>query len=94
MDIEIFKEKILEQYDEQQIGFMVDDHILEYIDDDWQDDGEYDDEYEWYSDFGCGEAEDDVIKEIIEDIVGIDIEPDIYVEYSNALKELFNVLDY
>ena len=56
----------------------VDDAILDYVDEDWKEYGEYESEYDWYSDFGRNEAEDQVINDIIR-------------EYENDNKVSFDI---
>ncbi len=56
---------LLAQYDESEIRERADDQMHEYIDDDWDASGDYDSEYEWYIDHNNGEAEDDVLNEVV-----------------------------
>ena len=58
------KDYITKKYKESDVDEMVDAQVMEYIDADWEDDGEYDNEQEWYDDFGHGEAEDDIINQL------------------------------
>lgn len=58
-------EKILENYSILNITQSVDEQMLEYVDDDWENDGDYESEYDWYQDFGRNEAENDVIIELV-----------------------------
>lgn len=60
-------------YSEDDIIARLDEEKLEWIDSDWEDDGDYSDEYEWYGDHNSGEAED----------VGVD---EIYKHTLNDLK--------
>jgi len=62
---------------------MINENIFDYLDDDWENDGEYEDEFEWYADYGRGEAEGDIhndILRLIEDALGEPIE-DWYFNY-------------
>lgn len=50
-------------YTEMQICEMRDNNVMDYLDDDWEDDG-YDCEFTWYGDHCNGEAEDDVVLDL------------------------------
>lgn len=56
---------IAAHYNEMKVARALDDEILNWLDDDWGEDGEYEDEYEWYNEYGGGEAEDAIVEEII-----------------------------
>lgn len=68
--IKLIKNTIKDFYKEDglDVAFDIDERILNYVDDDWEEDGEYDSESEWYQDFGRGEAEDEIHGEILEAI--------------------------
>jgi hypothetical protein len=57
-------EFINKKYDENDVAIKVDEQMMDYLDDDWKDDG-YKTEYEWYQNFGRGEAEGDIHNEIM-----------------------------
>jgi len=59
-----FAERMLENYSVIDICDSVDEQMLEYIDDDWEEDG-FATEWEWYCEYGRGEAESDIINGII-----------------------------
>ena len=40
----------------------------DYIDDDWEEDGEYENKYDWYVDHGNKEAEGDVVDSLCKEI--------------------------
>lgn len=63
------KEFINNLYTNSQVIEMIDDEICNgnWLDDDWEEEG-YDDEYEWYRDYGRGEAEDVIMNEFIKAI--------------------------
>lgn len=48
---------------EAEIELLLDDEIQSWVDSDWEEDG-YDSEYDWYVNFGHGEAEDAVRDQI------------------------------
>lgn len=91
----LLKEEIAEIGDEilsihTDIVSNVDDAILDYVDDDWKDDGEYENEYDWYCDYGRGEAEDDVINSIIykyEENNNIRYEIDTFINIGKYIAE-------
>lgn len=63
-NIEKVKQWISKNYSESKVTEMFDDEILNWLDDDWKEEG-LDDEFEWYNEYGHGEAEDVVIDSII-----------------------------
>ena len=64
-EIENVAKEILKKNKPEELLSRLDDQILEYVDDNWEEDGEYESEYDWYIDYGKGEAEDDVITDVI-----------------------------
>lgn len=62
--IEDILESIRKEFPEARVAEMLDEEILNWVHSDWEIDG-YDSEYEWYSDYGNGEAEDVVAQEMI-----------------------------
>ena len=59
---EIMKQ-ILAEFSEEKVCEMLDEEILNWTESGWED-GEWDNEYDWYSDFGRGEAEYVIITQI------------------------------
>lgn len=59
---------IAENYPEEKVAEMYDEEILNWVDSDWNEDGDYESEYDWYKDHNSNEAEDEVIKTITSDI--------------------------
>lgn len=53
------------EYSEMDVAMMLDDEILNWVEPDWNEDDEFESEYEWYSDFGHGEAEDVIVDQIV-----------------------------
>lgn len=70
LSFEEAKEKIRKLYSEDRVIEMYDDEIISgnWIDFEQMEDEGYDTEYEYYQDFGKGEAEDAVMNFIISDI--------------------------
>jgi len=62
---------IEKNYDEVKTAEMFDDEIFSsnWVDNDWDEDGEYESEYDWYVDHGRGEVEYAVIETIKADII-------------------------
>lgn len=59
-------------FPEDKITELIDDEITSgnWVDSDWDEDGEYESEYDWYQEFGNGEAEDAVKNTIEEGVLG------------------------
>ena len=66
------KEQVIEwlgKFDESDIAGKVDEAMLDFIDDDWEQDGEYESKYDWYVDHGNKEAESQVRTELEKEII-------------------------
>jgi len=61
------KEYVSKKYPEKEMAREFDDEVLNWVNDDWEEEG-YSDEYEWYDNYGKGEAEDAVIQNIITEV--------------------------
>jgi|TARA_B100002003_G_C14114857_1_gene536267 hypothetical protein len=61
--IEDIVKQIVEDFPEDKVCELFDDEVLNWVDADWEEDSES--EYEWYSDYGRGEAESSVIESMI-----------------------------
>lgn len=83
-------EQVLVKYPEDLVISLYDEEVLSWVDEDW--DEEFDNEHDWYTDFGRGEAEAEIIKNIIADVFGI-VDADTYCEISDALCEEFLILE-
>ena len=79
-------------YSEEKVVEMFDEEILNWVKEDWNED--YETEYDWYIDFRNGEAEDEVISNITNDIRKAlpNLSPAIDIE--DVLKEKYEILDY
>jgi hypothetical protein len=55
------------KYTESDIRQRVDEEILEWVDEDWEED-ECESEYDWYLEYRNGEAEDEVRSEIVKEL--------------------------
>ena len=65
-DINFTLAKIKEKFPENKYTQMFDNEWPNWIDSDWEEDGDYDSDYDWYVDHNNREAEDIVLEEIIE----------------------------
>ena len=90
---EQIKKYILSKHTEADLARSKDDAVLDYLSSDWEDDG-FDDEFDWYDEFGRGEAEDDVVTMILDDVqkhFKIDLSPDDYSEFSEWIREEYGL---
>jgi len=83
---------IKENFSEEKVLNDLDQEILQWLDEDWND--EFESEYDWYGEYGNGEAEDVVRNDIINNILTkseliIDKEIDLY----EIVNEIFSILD-
>lgn len=62
------KRWIIDNYDESRVIDMLDQEILEWVDREQMEAEEYESEYDWYIDYGRGEAESAVTEEIVRDL--------------------------
>tara|TARA_R110002020_G_scaffold343653_1_gene557990 strand:- start:21 stop:320 length:300 start_codon:yes stop_codon:yes gene_type:complete len=62
---------IRETYSEMNIYDLIDEAVPDFLDDDWEEDGEYEDSLDWYRDHNNGEAEDQVRDRIEKEIEAI-----------------------
>lgn len=76
---------IKEKYTEELVAEKFDDEIMNWLDDDW--DEEYETEFDWYGNYGNNEAEDVIIDEMI-DYVKNKMNISLTVEESIELKDL------
>jgi hypothetical protein len=63
-DLELAMTKIKEKYADEKVAEMFDEEIIEWVDENWQDN--YESEYDWYMDHNNGEAQDVIIEQIID----------------------------
>lgn len=88
-----FIEQIKKYYNREQLLNKLSKEIEKYLDEDWQNDG-YEDFFSWYYDFCNGEAEENIVDQLIEEFVDhpslIDI--DEYCNYSRTIKDNYEFL--
>ena len=83
---------IKENFKEESVCNDLDNEILQWLDEDWND--EFESGYDWYGEYGNGEAEDVVRKDIVNNILtksGLIIDTD--VDLYEIVNELFPILD-
>jgi hypothetical protein len=90
MNAQEIYDKIKEKYTDMDVCVIFDNEMLNWIDDDWQDDeGEYDSEFDWYIDHNNNEAEDVVfsmiVNEIYPDLENIDV--DLFIELKDIVTD-------
>jgi hypothetical protein len=73
-------DEILSKWTEDKVLELLDECILDYVDSDWED--EYDSEYEAYVETGRGEAENDVIMQILKS-VGLGYDEELYYKIAD-----------
>ena len=80
-----------ENFTQEEVTEMLDEEIINWVDEDWQED--YESEYDWYVDHNNKEAEDVVIevirKQVKKDLPDLDDTIDVY----DVIKELYEDLD-
>lgn len=94
-DINFAISKIKEHFPENEVTGMYDNEILEWVDDDWEDN--YESEYDWYIDHNNGEAQDVVIGQLIDWFkkeYKKDINMEEYSELFDNIKKEYSFLDY
>lgn len=64
-DLDLAITRIKEEYSDNEVASRYDNEIMEWVDSDWEEDGNYESEYDWYMDHNNGEAQDVVIGEMI-----------------------------
>jgi len=86
---------IIDKYPEEEVLSLIDAQILEYVDYDSMESEGYDNEYEWYTDYGRGEAESDILTGLINEakhelkIGELNIEE--HCEVFDAIKDHFGI---
>ena len=65
-DLDLAITRVKEEYSDDEVASRYDDEMMNWVDSDWEEDGDYDSEYDWYIDHNNGEAQDVVIGEIID----------------------------
>ena len=87
MAIESLLKIIANKYSEMDICECVDAAILNFLDDDWEEFA--DNEFDWYSEYGTGEAESEVIGMLIKEF---QVPEDIVFDFIDRLQVLYPCL--
>lgn len=95
---EAAKQWVVDNYDEARVIDMLDQEILEWVDQGQMEDEGYESEYDWYIDYGMGEAESAVADDIVRDLrdsidIGFDPKSDDTPMYA-FLRQAYPCLDY
>ena len=93
-DLDLAISRIKEEYSEDEVSARYDLEILEWVDPDWEEDGNYDSEYDWYIDHNNGEAQDVVIGEMIswyKSTYDKDMSDDDYTELFDEIKSEYGL---
>lgn len=98
MNLDNIIEKIKSNFSEGELISNLDDEILNWMDSDWQKDGEYESEYDWYLEYGRGEAENEIVKDMIkwwQDKYnnGKELNTEEYCQIYNKITEEYGFLD-
>jgi hypothetical protein len=89
--VEDLMQKIRDRYTEEEIHSMIDEQMMDYIDEDWSEDGEYESEYEWYLEHGRNAAEYDILQQIINSVSTGDISIDDNSEIFNQIADEYGI---
>lgn len=93
-DLALAITRIKEKYSEDEVASKYDDELLNWVDSDWENDGDYESEYDWYIDHNNGEAQDVVIDEMInwyKKTYNKDISDDDYSNLFDEIKSEYNL---
>lgn len=96
-NVEEAMKKIKEKFDEMQVAEMFDEEVVGggWVDDDWEE--EYDSEYDWYINYGNGEAEGVVVDDITnwyESEYGKVEDTDDRIELQRAIAEEYGFFNW
>ena len=92
-------EKIISQiskdYPEEEVCKLLDKEVLNWVEPDWN--KEFDNEYDWYSDFGRGEAEEVIIDKMIGSWVsehnqGVELPNELYLSVYESIRDKYYAL--
>lgn len=97
-DLEFAMAKVKEHYSEDEVVELFDDEWPNWVDNDWEDDGDYDTEYDWYMDHNNNEAQDAVIHQMMnwyckEFNGGNSLASDPHCELFDAIKDEYSCLN-
>jgi hypothetical protein len=92
-DASFYVEKIKKDMSKESILLMIDEQVLEYADEEVMKENDLD-EYEYYSEFGNGEAEDDILNNIISKYIPKDTKnySELFCCIFDELKEWLDII--
>ncbi len=91
-DLDLAITKIKEHFSEEEVMGEYDNEMLNWIEEDWEDD--YESEYDWYIDHNNGEAQDVVISDMInwyKKDSNKELSIDEYSDLHDAIKSEYNL---
>ena len=97
-DLDLAITRIKEEYSDDEVASIYDDEMMNWVDSDWEDDGDYDTEYDWYMDHNNNEAQDAVIHQMMnwyckEFNGGNSLASDPHCELFDAIKDEYSCLN-
>ena len=93
-DLDLAITRVKEEFSDDEVATRYDDEMMNWIDSDWEEDGNYDSEYDWYIDHNNGEAQDVVIEEMIswyKSTYDKDMSDDDYSELFDEIKSEYGL---
>ena len=93
-DLDLAITRVKEEFSDDEVAARYDDEVMNWIDSDWEEDGDYDSEYDWYIDHNNGEAQDVVIEEMIKwykNTYDKDMSDDDYSELFDEIKSEYGL---
>jgi len=93
-DLDLAITRVKEEYSDDEVASRYDDEMMNWVDSDWEEDGDYDSEYDWYIDHNNGEAQDVVIGEMIDwykKTYDKDISDDDYSDLFDEIKSEYGL---
>jgi hypothetical protein len=91
------KAYITKKYSEMDVAEMVDEAAGDFIDDDWEEDGDYESDLEWYEDYGHGEAEDQVMNRLTKEAMSatkVKLNTNEQIKFDEWLQDKYHSLYY
>jgi hypothetical protein len=94
-DIDFAIVKIKEEFSEERISDYFDNEILNWLDDNWEEDG-FESENDWYKEHNNGEAQDVIIEDMInwyKKTFNTEIKESDFSELTKAIKDNYSFLN-
>jgi len=71
MDFESAKRWLIENFDDERVVAMLDEEIPEWVDRESMENEGYESDYDWYIDYGRGQAESAVVKQLVDEVSAV-----------------------